>query len=288
MTIGLSKKLIEHNEMHLLKTSLFRASVRPGLLVAMGLISILAFTPQQSNAEGLDWTIATYIWLPSVELDTTVESDPIIGPDVSLDGLIDKLDGAFMGHFEGRGERFGLFADMIYVSLADSNVISIGPVGPILGDVTTDTNLTLKLYEIGGVYRIGNDDPGSAIFDILLGARVVDVDQNINLILPGPGATPVNLSNSVSESDAFIGGRLVGKFTDKWFYTARADIGGGGTGGTFNIFGAVGYTFGQTGLFSLDLGYRYMTIIIEDTQGGTSTETDITLSGPLLGFIFNF
>ncbi len=254
----------------------------------MGIIAISAFAPQQSNAEGIEWTIAPYIWIPGVDLDTTVESDPIIGPGVSLNGLIDKLDGVFMGHFEGRGDRFGLFVDMIYLSLADSNVISIGPGGPILGDLNTDTNLTLKLYEIGGVYRIGNDDPGSAMFDILLGARVVDVDQNINLILPGPGMTPVNRSNAVSESDAFIGGRFSGNFADKWHYKARADIGGGGTSGTFNIFGSVGYTFGQTGLFSFDLGYRYMTIKIEDSQDGTSTETDITLSGPLLGFIFIF
>ena len=81
---------------------------------------------------------------------------------------------------------------------------------------------------------------------------------------------------------------MFGKFTDKWHYKARADIGGGGTSGTFNIFGSVGYTFGQTVLFSLDLGYRYMTIKLKDSQDGTSTETDITLSGPLLGFIFIF
>jgi hypothetical protein len=254
----------------------------------MGIITISAFAPQQSNAEGIDWTIAPYVWVPGITLDSTVESDPIIGPDVTLNGLVDKLDGVFMGHFEGRGKRFGLFVDMIYLSLADSNVISVGPDEPILGGLSSDTNFKLKLYEIGGSYRIGNGDPGSAKIDVLFGARAVDVDQNINLILPGPGATPVNRSNAISESDAFIGGRLVGNLTDKWHYKARADIGGGGTSGTFNIFGSVGYTFGQSGLFSLDFGYRYMTIKLKNSQDGTSTETDITLSGPLLGFIFIF
>ena len=190
----------------------------------MGTIAISAFAPQQSNAEGIEWTIAPYIWVPGVVLDTTVENDPIIGPDIPLNGLIDKLDGVFMGHFEGRGEHFGLFVDMIYLSLTDSNVISIEPGEPILGDLTTDTDLTLKLYEIGGVYRIGNDDPDSAMFDILLGVRVVDVEPNINLILPGPGATPVNLSNEVLEYDAFFGGRLAGKFTDKWHYTLSGPL----------------------------------------------------------------
>ena len=146
--------------MNLLKTSQFMAPFRPGLLVTMAIIAISVLLPQQSNADGIDWTIAPYFWGSGVGLDVTVNSDPIIGTDVPLSDLIDKLDGVFMGHFEGRGERFGAFVDTIYLSLADSNVIPIGPGGPILGDVITDMKMTLKLYELGGVYRIGKDDPG--------------------------------------------------------------------------------------------------------------------------------
>lgn len=274
--------------MKLLKTSLFIAPLRRNLLVTIAIIAISGLLPQPSNADGVDWTIAPYFWASDVGLDVVVNNDPVIGTDVPLSDLIDKLDGVFMGHFEGRGERFGVFVDTIYLSLADSNVIPIGPGGPIVGDLMIDMNLTLKLYELGGIYRIGDDSAGSAAFDIVLGARLVDVDQNLDLILPGPAATPVNLSIAVSETDVFFGGRLVGKFNDKWHYKARVDFGGGGTDGTFNILGAVGYTFGQTGLFSLDLGYRYMTIKLKNDQNGTRTETDITMSGPLLGFIFNF
>jgi len=274
--------------MNPLQTGLYLASRRPSLLVTISIIAISGLLPQQSNADGIDWTVAPYLWGSGVELDVIVDNDPVLGTEVPLSDLLDKQDGVFMGHFEGRGERFGAFVDTIYLSLADSNVIPIGPGGPILGDLITDMTMTLKLYELGGVYRIGDDSPGSTAFDIMLGARLVDVDQNLDLILPGPAATPLNLSIAVSETDVFFGGRLVGKFTDKWHYKVRADIGGGGTDGTFNVLGAVGYTFGQTGLFSLDLGYRYMTIDLENDQNGTRTETEITMSGPLLGFIFNF
>ncbi|MFT5501554.1 MAG: hypothetical protein ACI88G_001691 [Woeseiaceae bacterium] len=274
--------------MNPLKKCPFIESFKSGLLVTMAIIAVSGLSPRLSNAGEIDWTIAPYFWASDVGLDVAVNSDPILGADVPLKDLIDKLDGVFMGHVEGRGERFGAFVDTIYLSLSDSNVIPTGPGGPILGDLTTDMDLTLKLYELGGVYRIGGDSAGSAAFDVLLGARLVDVDQNLDLILPGPGATPANLSIAISETDVFLGGRLIGKFNDKWHYKARADFGGGGTDGTFNILGAIGYTFGETGLFSLDLGYRYMTIELENDRDGTSTETDITLSGPLLGFIFNF
>jgi hypothetical protein len=274
--------------MNLLKADLFMAPFRPGRLVTMAIVLVSGLLPQQSNAEGIEWIVAPYLWGSGVGLDVTVNDDPVIGTDVPLSDLIDKLDGVFMGHFEGRGERFGVYVDTIYLSLADSNVIPIGPGGPILGDLITDMSLTLKLYEIGGAYRIGDDSPGSMAFDILLAARLVDVDQNLDLILPGPAATPVNLAIAISETDVVLGARLIGKFTEKWHYKVRADVAGGGTDGTFNVLGAVGYTFGQTGLFSLDLGYRYMKIELENNQNGTSIETDITMSGPLLGFIFKF
>ena len=274
--------------MKLFKKSPFIATFRPGLLVVMAIIAISVLSPRVSNAGDIEWTIAPYLWGSGVGLDVVVNDHPVLGVDVPLKDLIDNLDAIFMGHVEGRGERFGAFVDTIYLNLADSNVIPIGPGGPIFGDLVTDTELTLKLYELGGVYRIGDDSPGSTAFDILLGARLVDADQNLDLTLPGPAATPLNLSIAISETDVFFGGRLVGKFTDKWHYKVRADIGGGGTDGTFNVLGAVGYTFGQTGLFSLDLGYRYMTIDLKNDQNGTRIETEITMSGPVLGFIFNF
>ena len=68
----------------------------------------------------------------------------------------------------------------------------------------------------------------------------------------------------------------------------RADIAGGGTEGTINGLAAVGYAFGQSGLFSLDLGYRYMNIELKSENSNGTIESDITVSGPVLGFIFNF
>jgi len=39
----------------------------------------------------------------------------------------------------------------------------------------------------------------------------------------------------------------------------------------------------------MTLGYRYMSIEMDGmTRRGNSTEADITLSGPVLGFVFKF
>jgi len=71
-----------------LNTSLFLASLRPGLLVAIVIIAVSGLLPQRSNAEGIDWTIAPYFWGSGVGLDVTINDDPVIGTDVPLSDLI--------------------------------------------------------------------------------------------------------------------------------------------------------------------------------------------------------
>jgi hypothetical protein len=40
----------------------------PEFLLAMGIVALSPFAPQQSNAQAIEWTVAPYIWLPSVAL----------------------------------------------------------------------------------------------------------------------------------------------------------------------------------------------------------------------------
>jgi len=256
-------------------------------LTAVLLVVTLGFSPQQSHADELTWTIAPYLWASDVAMDVAVNGDPVLGVDASFSDILDKLDMAFMGHIEVSSDEFGAFFDGIYISLADDQVINLGPGGPILGDLLVDVSLKMNIYELGGFYRMGSGEVGSSAFDIIGGIRLVDVAQDIDIVLPGPGATPVNKVIDAAETDIFVGARLSGKFTEKWHYKLRADYAGGGTEGTINGLAAVGYTFGQ-GLFSLDLGYRYMNIELKNEDSGGTTESEITMSGPVLGFIFTF
>jgi hypothetical protein len=257
--------------------------------VAVATIAVaFSFSPQQSLADDLEWTIAPYFWASDVAMDMAINGDPVIGVDASFSDILDKLDMAFMAHIELGTGTFGAFFDGIYISLADDRVVNLGPGGPILGDLLVDVSLKLNIYELGGYYRMGSGEVGSSAFDIIGGGRLIDVTQTLDIVLPGPGATPVNKIIDASETDIFLGARLSGKFTEKWHYKLRADYAAGGTEGTINGLAAVGYTFGQTGLFSLDLGYRYMNIELKNEDVDGTIETEITMSGPLLGFIFNF
>jgi hypothetical protein len=249
-------------------------------------ISIIASGPVR--AQGWDWTVAPYLWASDVKMDLSINGNQLIGGDASFKDLLDKTDSVFMGHFEGRNGNWGLYADTIYLDLGDSKTMSVGPGGPILDDFMADAGLNMKLYDFGGLYRVGDPD-ADVTFDLLAGVRYVDVDIDVTLSFPLPGMEPVDIRKSPSETDLMLGGRLIGKFAERWHWGLRGDFSFGGTDGTYNLLAAVGYTFGQSGLFSLDLGYRYMSIDIGGTtRRNLPSEADIVMSGPVLGFVFQF
>ena len=243
----------------------------------------------QARCAALEWQVAPYLWATNVGLDMDINGDPVLGVDVPFNNLVDKLEGALMLHAEVRGPRFGAFADIISLKLADSSITPIGPGGPLLGDLMTETELQLGLFEIGGLYRFGEAEPGSVAIDVLLGVRFVDVDQSLDITLPNPAETVINRTADVSEVDFVMGARAIGKFTDHWGYRARADYGTGGTDGTFNFVGTVNYSFGETGLVTLDFGYRHLQMeLSKRLNSGAASSSDITFSGPVVGLVFTF
>jgi hypothetical protein len=234
------------------------------------------------------WTVAPYLWASDVSLDLTINDDTNLGGDAAFKDILDKVDSVFMGHFEGRKGRWGMYVDTIYLDLSDSKSVAVGPGGPILGDLAVDAAMKMKLYDAGGLYRLR--EPGDVLqFDLLGGVRYIDVDVDALLTLPGPALNTVDISIGPSETDVMLGARLISRFAERWHWAVRADLSFGGSEGTYNGLATMGYTFGRSGLFTLTAGYRFMSIEIDGTNPrGAPTAADITMSGPLLGFIFNF
>jgi hypothetical protein len=248
-------------------------------------------TSRAGAAAEIDWQFAPYLWAAAVGLDTTINGDPALGTSVPFKNLVDKLDSAIMLQGEGNDTDSGIggFVDFISMSLSDTSVTPIGPGGPISGDLTVTTGLSMGLYEAGGILRFGDIDIDKTVMDILLGARYVDIEQDLRITLPGPAATDIDRRIDVSEIDLLVGIRVLGQFTDRFRYKLRGDYADFGTDGTLNLYAGVNYEFGQAGLFSLELGYRHMSIDLSDNLGiGVTSSSDISLSGPVLGFVFSF
>jgi hypothetical protein len=261
------------------------------LVSRLAALTILLLAAQAGRTAEIDWLVAPYVWAADTSLDLSINGDPALGATLPFSDLIDKLDNAFMLHIEGRpsSSDIGGFFDILSMTISDNSVTPVGPGGPILGDLDVATKLSMGLYEAGAVLSFGDTSYDKTVLEILLGMRYVDVDQTLNITLPGPVATVIDRRISVSEIDLLVGARVMGKFTDRLGYKLRADYANFGTDGTLNLLASVGYTFGQTGLFSIDLGYRHMTMDLSDNLGiGVSSESEVKLSGPTVGFLFRF
>ena len=254
----------------------------------LGVLLMTSGTAVAQESDQWEWTLAPYLWATDAGLDLSVSDQEAFGGNADFKDLLDKVDTAFMGRFEGRKGRWGVYLDTIYLDLSDNRSIPVGAGGPVLGDLNVAAGMKLKLYDAGGIYRVSA--PGAAVrFDVLAGLRYVDQDVDALITLPGPGMTELSIQTGPTETDVMLGGRFIGRFSDRWNWVLRGDLSFGGTEGTYNGLAAIGYTFGESGLFSMELGYRYMSIEVDGTTAvGRPTTTELTLSGPVLGLIFIF
>jgi hypothetical protein len=250
---------------------------------AIGAESAAATTAPPIPAEADPWAfnLNLYTWLPGVDGKFSV------GPlNRSVDKtFIDIVDAShsfplgFMGRFEARYERFGLYLDGVWFDLDFKR--KTGPRG--FASVGLETEMGILDY--GVMYRVSgppdlanwNGTSGPNRLDLYAGARTIWLDNTL---------TPQRL-RSVSASKTLtspvIGGRVFVDFGRDWFVKIDGNIGGFGADNvdfTGGILGSLGY---RTTLFdaptAFELGYKALRIEVSDK----AVATRATLNGPFLG-----
>ena len=257
-----------------------RMSWRYGAAGCVSLMSCLWLPPAGAQAADWEWTIAPYLWGSDISLDLTANNEPVIGGDVAFSDLIDKLEAAFLIHFEGRAGKPGFFVDVLYLSLGDDTTTSPDP--PLPGGTMVHSELDSGFYEAGGLYRFIDD---GQILDLLYGARVIDMSQEHDVTLPSTLTTKIETSNTLL--DGFVGLRYGHSMGNRWDLEIRGDMGAGDTDLTWNFIGTFGVRFGKTGTYSMRFGWRYLDVDVETrSTSGIDVETDLTLSGPAIAMVF--
>ena len=231
-----------------------------------------------------DWLLVPYVWGAGIGLDVEVNDDPVLGGDASFSDLLDKTEIAGMLHFEGRAGKAGFFADAVYMSLADSTTTPPDP--PLLPDgAEADAELKMGRYEAAGFYRPGGGEHG---LDVLLGVRLVDYDQQVDIERTTP--TPASRSFGISDSfvDGFVGARFGMPFAERFWFQIRGDVGAGDTESSWTANGTVGAWLGKTKKYGLSLGYEHFEMEVEQSDGVAVIESETEFSGPFGAFVFRF
>ena len=250
-------------------------------LCALGLaLGILILPAGNATAEDWKWAVAPYAWGSGTTVDIYANGQEIGEGELDFDDLLDKIDFSMQLHAEGRKDKFGLFFDLTYLDTGDKIDLP-GAVFPEGATLKTDVKTTM--IELGGFYRPSADEFG---FDVLFGARVVDLDVDLELSAPDLGTESASSSDTIT--DGFLGLRYSTALADRWFMVLRGDAGTGDTDFSYNLAANFGYRFGETKRHAFVFGYRHFVMEFEDTVDGIDWELDMTMSGPQIGLLFTF
>ena len=222
------------------------------------------------------FTVAPYIWLPSVQSELRVQDVPVeVEADTSASDLFDKLDFALLLAGEVRKGKVGLLYDLQYLKLSDDGTAGL------LDGRTFDADLTFADATLGLQYRLIEESRFS--LDGFGGARVMYAKTSIDLSAGAllPGATGEQDKTWV---DPIVGLKCRWELGERWSLAGYGDIGGFGAASdiTYQLMGTIAYHFNQH--VALHAGYRYFAVDYERD----GFELDARMHGPIIGLSFAF
>jgi len=260
--------------------------------IAAGVLSTPAVA--QDLSDKWQFQAILYAYLPSIGGTTSFpERRAPSSVNVNVDQILNNLNFTFMGTFEARKGRWGLFTDLIYLDVSgDKSGTRDFTIGgrDIPSSLNGNLDLTIKgtVWTIAGEYGAVRDP--SAVVDVLAGARLLDMRQTLGYSFSadiGPYAGPGrsgNLDVSASYWDAVVGvkGRFAFGDRRQWFVPYYADVGTGESDLTWQVFGGLGYQFSSWG--SVLAGWRYLDYNFKSSSAIES----VNFNGPMIGVAFNW
>ncbi len=261
--------------MHIMKTA--------NISAAALLICCLAAVASPARAADWEWTLVPYVWASDISVDVTVQNEPVFGADISFDDLVDNIDYGFQLYFEGRRGKGGFFTDLTFIKLGQTQTTVARP--PLPGGTEVMSDVKTTLIEAGGFYRPSGGTDG---LDLLVGIRVIDFELDLGITSPPPAALSTQVTLSANLTDAFAGIRYKAPLNERWSFVLRGDVGAGDSDRAWNALALLGYQVGKKKQKTILFGYRYLKLEFKESGSGLTVETDMVMSGPIVGFVSRF
>ena len=218
----------------------------------MYLAALLANQSWAQESDEWRFQASAYVYVPSISGETTFPGSG--GPGIDPSKILDNLNFMFMGSFGADKGKWGMFTDVVYIDIGDSESPSgsftIGGSLPVDATATVHYGLDGWLWALAGSWRAASA-PGYQL-NLIGGARLLDIDQTINWQLSGNiGSIPLDQRagtrmTGVSNWDAIVGvkGRAMLGEKHRWFIPFYFDIGTGESSLTWQAMAGAGYAFG--------------------------------------------
>lgn len=228
--------------------------------------------PQAASSDEWQFQLTPYIWFVGITGRAGI-GNRVIDTNTSVTDSDVELNFGFMGTFEARKNKFVILTDLQYSDLSTER----GNPGPFFSSTRGSFKTFVLDPEVG--YRVLDNGKG-AFVDVLGGVRYWHVNGDLQFragILPA-----VEVSRSRGWIDGVVGLRGRAALSPRWFLTGKADLGGGGSKFTYQLFGGGGFMVTKS--IALIGGYRHLSVNY-DRDGFLF---DMALHGPILGIGFRF
>jgi hypothetical protein len=230
-------------------------------------------SPQAQPTDEWQFQFTPYLWIAGVSGQAGL-GNLVVDVNSGLGDSDVHLNFGFMGTFQARKNRFVILTDVQYTNLGSDRPTP----GPLFSAATADFKTFILDPEVG--YRLVDNPDKAAFVDVVGGIRYWHVRTDLNF---SAGLLPaVSASRSRGWVDAVIGLRGKTHFSKKWFVTGKADLGGGGSKFTYQLFGGVGVQVSKS--IALFGGYRALSVDYDKDN----FLFDMILSGPVVGIGFRF
>ena len=202
------------------------------------------------------------LWFSGLKGDVSVGNLPEVPVEKSFSDIWSDFQFGALGHFEGRKDRWGFATDMMYMDLRAPVAAGM----PVLSEL--DASATVKAFTGEGVgfYRAvsGGRKDNPAFLDVLAGARYYRTSGQLNVTLPGTGATAGG-ELVIDWADAMTGVRFRAPLGSRVALVGRGDVAGFGSKFTWNLEGDLAVALSQR--WTLGAGWRHLSIDYDKGSG---------------------
>ena len=262
------------------QTIISSGTARRGLRSLIAVVLLIVGTGSAAAADAApsdewDLVLVAYLWAPSIGA-TTAAGDDI---DIPVGDIVEDLDFMFMGSLGGRGGRWSVFADLIYLNISQTENSTANLIGQ---PINTSVGMDLKgsvVNLVGGYTAVQTDE---FTFDVIVGTRYLYLDTDLSFAI---GNQSIPFSGSGGAWDGIIGVRGHAVISEKWFFSYYLDVGTGESDSTWQALAGLGY---QLPKLDVVFGYRYMEWDFEDDDPIGGVFDDIDFNGPYAGVKFVF
>lgn len=225
---------------------------------------------------GWHYLVEPYAMFPNMKGDTGIGNLPPAHVDEDPSDIFDNLQFGAMLFFEARNEQWAFSSDVLFMDLESD--ITAGNV--IAGGQAEISQLG---WELAAMRRL------APWFELGLGLTYNQIDADVDIDFNGPLPS---VKSGLTEDwiDPTVVARVTLPFGEKWFFQARANIGGFGIGSGSELFwqlqADVGYRSSEKWRFAF--GYRVIDTDYDQGSGNDRFIYDMQNFGPVLKVGYSF